>query len=140
MLQISNNVGFMMVQVIKEHRQQAEEALNKLGLHVGQEIILLHLSQEEGLTQSQLAEKMGVEPPTITKMLTRMGGLVERRQDNQDARITRVYLTERSRPLEQAVLAMWQELEDRLIKGLDTDEQALLRRLLVRMYSNISEK
>jgi hypothetical protein len=48
-------------------RARAEGALNKLGLHTGQEMLLLRLWLEEGIPQSQLAASIGVEPPTATK-------------------------------------------------------------------------
>jgi len=100
--QIQDYIGFQLLQVHKAHRQRAEASLNKLGIHTGQEMILFQLWIEEGIPQSQLAASMEVEPPTATKMLQRMerAGLIERRPDPEDARVSRVYLTERGRALE----------------------------------------
>jgi len=122
------------------HRQRAEEALNKLGLYAGQEMTLLQLWIEEGLPQTQLAASMRVEPPTATKMLQRMeqAGFIERRPDLEDARVSRVYLTERGRSLEQPVLEVWKELEAQTVAGLSATEQALLYRLLLQVSSNLS--
>ena len=92
------------------------------------------------MPQSQLAACMGVEPPTATKMLQRMehAGLIERRPDPEDARISRVYLTERGRALEQPVLEVWKQLETQTVAGLSPTEQALLRRLLMQVSANLS--
>ena len=140
MRQIQDYIGFQLLQVHKAHRARAEAALNKLGLHPGQEMLLLRLWLEEGITQSQLAASMGVEPPTATKMLQRMehAGLIERRPDLEDARISRVYLTERGRELEQPVLEVWKHLEAQTVAGLSATEQALLRRLLMQVSANLS--
>jgi hypothetical protein len=43
MQKIEETLGFQIMQVAKAHRQSAEKALNALGLHAGQEIILLQL-------------------------------------------------------------------------------------------------
>ena len=140
MRQIQDYLGFQLLQVHKAHRARAEGALNKLGLHSGQEMLLLQLWIEEGMPQSQLAACMGVEPPTATKMLQRMehAGLIERRADPEDARISRVYLTERGRALEQPVLEVWKQLEAQTVANLSPTEQALLHRLLMQVSTNLS--
>jgi DNA-binding MarR family transcriptional regulator len=103
-------------------------------------MILLQLWIEEGIPQSQLAASMEVEPPTATKMLQRMerAGLIERRTDPTDARVSRVYLTERGRALEQPVLDVWKQLETQTVAGLSLTEQALLHRLLMQVLTNLS--
>jgi len=138
--QIQDYIGFQVLQIHKAHRQRAEAALNKLGIHTGQEMILLQLWIEEGIPQSQLAASMEVEPPTATKMLQRMErtGLIERRTDPEDARVSRVYLTARGRALEQPVLNVWKQLEAQTVAGLSLTEQALLHRLLMQVLTNLS--
>ncbi len=140
MRQIRDYIGFQVLQIHKAHRSRAEAALNKLGLHTGQEMLLLQLWIEEGIPQSQLAASMEVEPPTATEMLQRMerAGLIERRPDPEDARISRVYLTERGRALEQPVLDVWKQLEAQTVAGLSLTEQALLHRLLMQILTNLS--
>jgi MarR family transcriptional regulator, organic hydroperoxide resistance regulator len=138
--QIQGSLGLQLIQALRAHRARTEAALNQLGLHCGQEMLLLCLWSEEGLPQSQLAAAMGVEPPTATKMLQRMerAGLIERRPDDEDARVSRVYLTARGRGLEQPVLQVWQHLEAQTVAGLSPTEQALLRRLLMQVVANLS--
>ena len=140
MRQIQDYIGFQVLQVHKAHRQRAEAGLNKLGIHTGQEMILLQLWIEEGIPQSQLAASMEVEPPTATKMLQRMerAGLIERRADPEDARVSRVYLTARGRALEQPVLNVWKQLEAQTVAGLSLTEQTLLHRLLMQVLTNLS--
>jgi MarR family transcriptional regulator, organic hydroperoxide resistance regulator len=104
MASIQDTVGYALAQLCKAHRQSVDSALKQVSrescgpeLHVGQEMILLQLWAEEGLTQSRLAELLCVEPPTITKMLQRMeqAGLLVRSADPDDARVSRVSLTRR---------------------------------------------
>ncbi len=138
MKQLRDKIGFLLVQICRAHRQQAEQRLNELGLHTGQEMLLLRLAEEDGLTQTRLAELMRLEPPTVTKMLTRMGRLIERRQDAEDARISRIYLTPQGCALQQGIVETWEHLDELTLKGLTETEQLLLRRLLMQVYQNLS--
>lgn len=133
-------IGYRILQIHKAHRSRAEAALNELGLYTGQEMLLFQLWNEEGCTQSQLVDNLGVEPPTVTKTLQRLeqAGLVERRQDTEDARITRVYLTSQGRALQVPVQKIWDELEALTVRGLSEVEKALMRRLLEQIYNAIA--
>ena len=141
MKQIQHYIGFELIMAFKAHRAWADSALARLGLRAGQEMILLQLWSEEGLMQATIAERMAVEQPTISVMLQRMekSGLIERQPDCHDARISRAYLTQKGRDLEQPVLQIWQELEARTVEGLSSTEQVLLRRLLGQMRTNLTE-
>jgi len=140
MSEIDALLGFQVIRLCKAHRQRMEEALNQLGLHVGQELLLLHLWKEDGVPQSQLAEAMGVDISTITKTVQRMErtGLLKRSQDAEDARISRVYLTEQGRALHEPVMEVWKASEVQLVQGLTETEQVLLRRLLLHLTTNLS--
>ena len=63
---------------------------------------------------------LGVEPPTVTKMLRRLEGcgLVERSQGPADARSFRVHLTERGRALDEPVTRCWTQAEEKALAGL----------------------
>jgi len=128
------------IRVSKAHRQLTAQELQKLGLHLGQEQTLFQLWEEDGLTQSQLADAACVDISTITRMVERMesAGLLQRRPDPKDARISRVYLTERGRALREPVEQLWRTLEARLVQKLTVTEQALLRRMLIQMAANLT--
>jgi DNA-binding transcriptional ArsR family regulator len=93
-------IGFRILQLLKVHRSHAEAALNGVGLYPGQEMLLFQLWKQEGITQSELVDFLCVDPSTVTKTLQRLeqAGLVERRQDAEDARISSVYLTQGDAP------------------------------------------
>src|ERR1700674_3218526 len=99
------SINFLLRMICQAQRSQMNDALAEIGLYAGQEMFLWHLWRQEGLTQSQLVERMCVQPPTVSKMLDRLEktGLVERRPDSEDSRISRVYLTERGHSSQRAV-------------------------------------
>ena len=138
---LKDTVGYMLAQVCKLHRQRADVLLNQIGLHVGQEMFLSRLWESEGDTQSELAEALQLQPATVTNSLKRLEReqIIERRDDSEDQRISRVYTTERGRQLEEPINEQWSQLEEETFKGFTAEELLLLRQLLQRAYRNLAE-
>ncbi len=136
---VKETTGFALAKVCKAHRGSVGGMLAEVGLHVGQEMVLIELWQADGLRGGELACRLGVEPPTVTKMLRRLEGfgLVERRTDPADARSFRVYLTEKGRDLEGPVLRCWERAEQRTFAGLDSSERRELGRLLTKVRAGL---
>ena len=134
------SINFLLRMICQAQRSQMSDALAAIGLYAGQEMFLWHLWQEEGLTQSQLVERMCVQPPTVSKMLDRLekAGLVERRPDAENSRLSRVYLTEQGNIQKLAVRDIWTDIEQRLIQGLSIEERIVLRRLLLQVHQNLT--
>ncbi len=137
---IKEKTGYTLAKVCKAHRANVGALLAEYGLHVGQEMVLSHLWKQDGLAPSELAERLGVEPPTVTNMLSRMekAGLLERYRDPGDARCTRVYLTEKGRELREQVERRWEAVQERAFAGITTEEEALLRDLLAKIHDNLT--
>jgi len=70
---------------------------------------------------SQLAQSLSVQPPTVTKMITRLSaqGLVRRAASEADGRLARVHLTEEGRNRIEDVDTAWKRLEKEALAGLD---------------------
>jgi len=134
------SINFLLNMVCRAQRGKMSEALTEIGLYAGQEMFLWHLWRQDGLTQSQMVERMCVQPPTVSKMLDRLErtGLVERRPDSEDSRISRVYLTEQGHRSQRAVRDIWTDLEQRIVAGLNVEERIVLRRLLLQVHENLT--
>lgn len=134
------SISLLLGAICKVRRDLANEALAKIGVYAGQEMCLWHLWQQDGLTQSQMVERMCVQPPTISKMLDRMekSGLVTRRSEPDESRVSRVHLTELGRSLAPAVRDIWIDLEQQLTHDLSVEERILLRRLLLQVQANLT--
>ena len=136
---VKGTTGYALAKVCKAHRGNVGELLSEVGLHPGQEMVLIELWESDGLRGGELAERLGVEPPTVTKMLRRLErcGLVERCQDPQDARSFRAYLTDEGRSLEAPVTRIWERVEERTLAGMSVGERRNFRRLLMKVRANI---
>ena len=135
----AREVEHLIPQLCHEHYQRAQSLFRDLGLWRGQPPILMRLWEEDGCTQSELAEALQVRPATITRMIRRMerSGFVQRRPDPADQRLVRVYLTEAGRAVRPRVESIRQTLATEMLEGLSLEEQLLLRRLLVQMRDNL---
>ncbi len=131
--------GYALAKVCRAHRGNVGGMLAEFGLHVGQDMVLIELWQADGLRGGELACRLGVEPPTVTKMLRRLEnfGLVERRLDPADARSFRVYLTPEGRALEDPVSRCFERAEEKTLAGLDPPERRELARLLDKMRAGL---
>ena len=136
---VGHLIGGQLVRAEKAHNRLGSEWLKRVGLYTGQEMLLLSLRSEDGMTQSQLASRSCLDLSTITKVVQRMerAGLVQRRVDLDDARISRVYLTEQGRVLCEPSWQMWLDLEQQLTQGLTEAERVLLHRLLATVATNL---
>ncbi|GHO98443.1 hypothetical protein KSF_084910 [Reticulibacter mediterranei] len=136
---VGHLIGGQLVRAEKAHHRLGSERLKQIGLYTGQEMLLLSLRSEDGMTQSQLASRNCLDLSTITKVVQRMerAGLVQRRADSDDARISRVYLTEQGRALCEPAWQMWLDLEQQLTEGLTEAERVLLHRLLATIATNL---
>ena len=115
----------------RAHRARLGALLAPHGLHAGQDLLLLAVWDAPGLRQAALAEQLGVEPPTVTRMVQRLerGGMIERRVDPHDGRVVLVYPTPRSRLLESTVRRAWTSLDELVIGALVDTDAARLQRL-----------
>ena len=120
-------------------RKSYANQLRELGLHIGQELALYHLWEKEGITQSQLRHKIGSEASTVSNMLKKLqqDDIVYRLHDEPDSRISKVYLTDKGRDLEKPVMKIWENHEQKMLKGIRQEELMLMRRILQQMTDNL---
>lgn len=138
---INESTGYLLAHVCKTHRNKAGELLATIDLYVGQEMFLLQLWESDGLSLSEMAELVHVQPATVSRMLDRLevAGLVKRRQDSEDGRVSRIFLTQEGLDLREPVRDVWEELERISMANLTADERILLRRLLLQVFQNLTE-
>ena len=99
------------------------------------------LWHREGMTHTQLARELQVQPATITKMIQRMekAGFVVRRDDPDDQRVSRVYLTPAGQAIQDDVQQVWRQLEEEAFAGFAEEESLLLRRFFLRIRDNLTQ-
>ncbi|MER7761587.1 MarR family winged helix-turn-helix transcriptional regulator [Streptomyces sp. NPDC097619] len=132
-------VSHAISRVARLHRIAAGRLLRELGLHPGQEFLMMHLWDNGAVRQSELIKAVGLDPSTVTKMLQRLeqAGHVHRRPDPADRRASLVEATDDSCGLLVAVRGAWSELERQTLDGLDPTERTELLRLLGKVEGSL---
>ncbi|PKQ29631.1 MAG: hypothetical protein CVT60_04315 [Actinobacteria bacterium HGW-Actinobacteria-10] len=107
--------------------------------HPAQTLCLGVLAHRDGMSQSQIADLMHVTRPTVTAMLQRLesAGVVERRPDSIDQRVTRVYLTRAGHKHAEQARKVQREAVDISLGWMKESERAELARLLNLMNDRI---
>ncbi|GAA3746083.1 DNA-binding MarR family transcriptional regulator [Spinactinospora alkalitolerans] len=120
--------------------QAAEETFRRHGVREGQQFVLMCLWREDGLTPGEIARRLGLATPTVTRTATRMAsaGLVERRPHPTDARLVRVHLTERGEGLRDTLNDEMRRLADRALHGLGEQERREFTGMLRRLRENLA--
>ncbi|MFC6085981.1 MarR family winged helix-turn-helix transcriptional regulator [Sphaerisporangium aureirubrum] len=125
-------VGYALAEATKAHRVELQWRVAALGLHLGQELLIVDIHYNPGTTQAEMVQRIGLEQPTIAKALGRMerAGFVRRDSDPQDRRVIRVRLTDRGEEAVAGVEEAWAEVERRTTGGLSEAESRELIRML----------
>lgn len=122
-VQDSGQLSYAIFQLARAHRGYAARLLRDLGLHPGQELLLMRLLDRDGQTQSELLAAVGLDHSTVSKSLRRMqeAGLLTREPAKHDQRVMRVSLTDRGRAMREPLEEMWSELEQASAVELDAE-------------------
>lgn len=136
---MDNENGVLFGKICAKMRKDYAQSLREYNLHVGQDHALVELWKHDGITQTQLSERMGCEPPTLTKMLKSLEeyGLVKREKDADDARISRVFLTDQGQALEQPIFKIRESFEGKMFAGICLEEKILFRSILDKIFANL---
>lgn len=127
-----DSVGRALARAAMSHRALAATQLSEIDLHPGQEFLLATLAERGPCAVGEIADHLGVEQPTITKMVRRLEptGVIERRIDPDDGRRTLVSLTAGGRTRLDQARELWHRLDEITTARLDDSDRAELLRLL----------
>jgi MarR family transcriptional regulator for hemolysin len=93
------------------------------------------------VNQTQLAERMGIEQPTLGRVLRELeaDGLIARRAPSGDRRARVISLTPASKPLMQKINRVQNTVRASLLKGIDPAELASCIAVFARILDNADQ-
>lgn len=103
--------------------------------------LLANLEREDGQTLAALSRRMLVTAGNLTGLVDRAerDGVVVRRADPKDRRLSRVHLTRRGRALIAERIPVHTEHVRAALAGLDAPERRELRRLLGKLRDSLTQ-
>jgi DNA-binding MarR family transcriptional regulator len=136
---LSRNFGFLLTDVARLMRILYDRRVKSLGLTRSQWWVLNHLFRGDGVTQTELADTLEIEKPTLGRLLDRLEakGWVRRQADARDRRVWRVYLTDDVEPAMRILRTVAAELRRDALAGLSAAERERFVDTLLGIRSNL---
>lgn len=134
-MEFRDSVSYLLSKLTTAHRNLLERSVQEIGLHSGQVFVLFELWKKDGLRQVDIAERLNLAAPTVNKILGGMlqADLVTRERFEDDARSTRIYLTDRGRSVREDLELKWTDIEEQTVLGLTDTEALILKQLLAKL-------
>ncbi len=122
---LSRNFGFLINDVARLLRTTFDRRVKSLGLTRSQWWVLTHLFRNDGVTQSELADTLEIEKPTLGRLLDRLEakGWVRGGDHAKDRRAKRAYLTDEVEPVMKTMRAAAAEVRRDALAGLSASQQ-----------------
>jgi len=126
----------------RQLRRLFDERVRDLGLTAAQARLLLSLERNDAQNQAFHAERLEVEPITLTRIVDRMeeAGWIERRPDPADRRARILHLTGKAKKVVEQLDNTVEQLFEDVLQGLDASDQEKLRTLLDRIGANLQRE
>lgn len=137
-----DSLYFTFLNTSRMHYLRTHILLSEIGVYHGQPPLLFTLEKHDGLSQREIADVLNIAPSTITVMLKRMkkSGIVYKKQDPKDQRVSRVYLTDQGEKLCEETKQAIGMLAEECFDGFTVEEKENFKKLLAKMGNNLKEK
>ena len=134
-MEFSDTISYLLSKLTTAHRNLLEKSVQEIGLHSGQVFVLLELWKKDKQRQVDLAERLNLAAPTVNKILGGMleADLVTRERFDNDARSTRIVLTQKGRDVRPLLEEKWAEIEEQTVLGLTDTEALILKQVLAKL-------
>ncbi len=133
-------LGIVLARTARLMRTRLDERLSPLGLTQSKWLILLYLSRNGGrMPQKELAETIGVEGPTVVRVLDGLErlGLIERRDQPADRRTKDVLLTGQATGILGEITSITAAWREEVWAGVSDADLAAFARVLDTLLANL---
>lgn len=135
------SIVMLLEQVSHLARYHTIKRMEGLNMKPGQVGILFILNGEGSMPQKELAEKMGITPPSMTAAVKKLEsrGYIVKEADPCDQRVFKVGLSEKGRECIDSLKRALEDIETVIFKDITHEEKLFLRRLFFEMRRNLMD-
>ena len=132
-------LGFLMHDVSRQRRIVFDEFMKPLGVTRSQWWVLAYLSRHDGMIQSDLANVLDLGKAALGGLIDRLeaSSLLERRPDETDRRVKRIYLSVRGNQIVKEMRIKSHDMSERILEGLDHEQRHALADMLQTVKKNL---
>tara|TARA_R110002126_G_scaffold17979_18_gene69390 strand:- start:171 stop:671 length:501 start_codon:yes stop_codon:yes gene_type:complete len=134
-------LAFLIMEAARLQRTVFDRRVRKIGFTRTQWMALRRVGDQPGVNQSELAELLEVEKATAGRVIDKLEnfGWLERRQDDADRRVKRVYLTELGRRIHSEITPIAEAMVEEELIGLSAKERETLTDLLLTVKQRLQD-
>ena len=134
-------LAFLLMEAARLQRTAFDRRVRKLGFTRTQWLALRRVGDQPGVSQSELAELLEVEKASAGRLIDKLEefGWLERRPDDADRRIKRVYMTDLGRKIHAQITPIAQAMVEEELSGLTPKERETLADLLQNVKQRLQE-
>jgi DNA-binding MarR family transcriptional regulator len=131
--------GYLVRDAHRAFQRLLERKIAPHGVTRGQWYFLRVLWTEDGLSQRELSERVGMMEPTTVIALRGMekAGLIRRVRSEEDRRVTRVWLTAKAKRMRDGLLKLARGINAQANQGISREDIAAFRSVIMRMTENL---
>lgn len=139
----NNKIGYYLERTTRLVKLNFHQEFKNVGLSLTPEqwVIIDLLTQENGLSQSDLAEQSFKDAPSISRIIDVLvkKNYVERNPSKEDRRKFEIFLTQEGRALEQQVRPVVSELRAKSWQGLTKEDYDSFIKIINRIFKNMEQ-
>ena len=104
----------------------------------GAQGLLVELWNKDGLTNAEIAELLDIKPSSVTAQVKQLeeAEMVIRKQDENDKRVSRIFLTDKGREAQETRDTMHNDISETIFGNLTDEEQEQLTFLMEKLVEN----
>jgi MarR family transcriptional regulator for hemolysin len=139
-LDFENSVCYWICTTSHALRRALEAELSEVNLTLRQWEVLACLACEDGLSQAEMADRLGIEAPTLAGVLTRMerDGWLARKSCCNDRRKNRIHSTERAESIWKRTTEICEGIRAQAVASLDEQTLACLKTACATIRHNLA--
>ena len=134
--------GFLLGDTARNWRNKLDQRLKPLGMSQAKWLVLLHLNMaSHDMTQKELSERLGIEGPSLVRLLDRMetDGWVRRRASTEDRRAKTVHYTRKASGMIREIKRVAARLRRELLSDINEKELAIASSVMQRIKQRIEQ-
>lgn len=138
---LDDALGFILHRTSLRYRCEMGRRFKECDITTEQWAVLRRLREKDGLTQKELAERLLKDQPNLTRMLDKLQqkGLIRRMDNPNDRRAFFIHLTPEGDTLLEKLTPLAIDVTNEALRGITSQETALLKTLLNRVWQNLEQ-
>ncbi len=133
---------YLLERTARQFQRYAQAVMAENGIYISGEqwVVIKRISENEGISQREIAHLTYKDPASVTRMLDLMENekLVKREKSTKDRRVYALYLTSKGKSLVEKMTPIAQQARAHGLSGINEADAAKLKVMLNKIYQNFS--